>query len=325
MHLKLSKLKHLLENLQSVVIAYSGGLDSTFLLKIALDTLGKDNVLAVTAKSETYPSRELKEALRTVKELGAPYTTIKTRELDVRNFKKNPINRCYYCKKELFKRLKKIAHDRGLKNVIDGSNKDDLKDVRFGMEAARELGVKSPLVEASIGKGYIRRLSRRMHLKTWSKPSFACLASRIPYYNKIDKKTLKKVDEAEDFLRRLNVKQVRVRACKDTARIEVKRADFGRVLKISERIVRRFKRLGFTYISLDLQGYRTGSMNEPYLLTKGVYLYKIALILRNKGAIWRGSSVWLEQSAHTRRVGGSNPLPATNARGFVLKRYFGMN
>lgn len=279
---KIKKLRLILSRLKRVVIAYSGGLDSTFLLKVALDSLGKNSVLAVTARSETYPYSEYKEAKRIAKSLGVQHLTIHTRELNIKGFKSNPINRCYYCKDELFRRLKGLAEKHGLNHVIDGANADDLKDVRYGMQAAKELGVRSPLLEAGIGKDFVRRYSRLLGLETWNKPSFACLASRFPYHTNITRKDLEKIDRAESCLRQLGFKQVRVRLHKDIARLEFYKEDFGKILdKITrERALRRLKDLGFKYITLDLEGYRTGSMNEPYLLTNSKQDNKIHLLGR---------------------------------------------
>ena len=261
-NLKLNKLKKILKSLKSAVIAYSGGLDSTFLLKAAIDELGKKNVLAVTARSETYPYSEYVEAKRIVKKIGARHLTIGTNELKLINFKSNPENRCYYCKKELFKKLDGIRKNRGFNFVLDGTNYDDLKDVRYGRKAARELGVRSPLLEARMTKDAIRKFSKRLKLPTWDKPSFACLASRIPFNSEITKTELKKINEAETYLRRLGLKQVRVRLHKDVARLEVFKSDFARALKLRDLIVRRLKKIGFVYVTLDLCGYRTGSMHE---------------------------------------------------------------
>src|SRR3989338_7481518 len=265
---KLKKLKEILKGLESVVVAYSGGLDSTFLLKVALDTLGRGRVLAVTARSETYPESEYRCAVRMAKELKKRNETIDTKELEIKNFRKNPVNRCYYCKSELFRRLKEMARDNGIKHVVDGANHDDLKDIRYGMKAARELGVRSPLLEAGIGKALIRRSSYSLGLATWSKPSFACLASRIPFGRKIDETTLVRVGRAEEYIRRLGLGQVRLRVHKNVARMEVDLSDFGRVIKSKRQIVKFLKGLGFTYITLDLEGYRTGSMNEPLMVVK---------------------------------------------------------
>ena len=249
---------------RQVLVAYSGGVDSTFLLKVAIDTLGRENVLAVTARSETYPSREFKEAKKYAQEMGARLKIIQTSELGIKGFKNNPVNRCYHCKKELFSKLIKIAHSEGMGPCLDGTNYDDRKDVRYGRLAAEELGVRSPLFEAQITKDEIRKLSRQMRLATWDKPSFACLASRFPHDTLITKKKLGVVDAAESFVRRLGVRQVRVRHYGELARIEVSPEDIGLVAKTANaaRVVARFKRFGFKYVTVDLGGYRTGSMNK---------------------------------------------------------------
>ena len=259
---KLEKLQKILKSLQRVVIAYSGGLDSTFLLKTALDTLGRENVLAVTARSKTYPLSEYKEAVRLAKRLGARHMTLRTEELKAKNFRSNPVNRCYYCKKELFKKLNDIKTRLGMAFVIDGTNFDDLKDIRHGRKAAAESGVRSPLLEAGMGKGDIRQSSKSLNLPTWDKPSFACLASRIPFNDEITVSGLRRIDKAENYLRQLGFKQFRVRAHKDIARIEILRREFAKAVRLHERVAYKLKKLGFTYITLDLCGYRTGSMHE---------------------------------------------------------------
>ncbi len=259
---KLSKLKQILRNMDSVVIAYSGGLDSAFLLKVAVDVLGEDNVLAVTARSETYPAAEYKEAVRVAKVIGARHLTIDTKELAIKHFKSNPVNRCYYCKKELFKKLDNLRKSHKMSYLLDGANYDDLKDVRYGRFAAKELGVRSPLVEAVFTKDDIRRYSRKLGLSTWDKPSFACLASRFPFHSKISAKDLNRVDKAESYLRSLGFRQVRVRIHGDIARLELLPEDQRKVLKLKKAIVDNLKKLGFVYIALDLAGYRTGSMHE---------------------------------------------------------------
>jgi pyridinium-3,5-biscarboxylic acid mononucleotide sulfurtransferase len=260
---KLRNLRLILRNYKRVLVAYSGGLDSAFLLKVAVDTLGKENVLAVTARSETYPYWEYKDAIGVAGKIGARHLAIKTSELRIRNFKSNPVDRCYYCKKELFKKLVSIAKRHKLDHVLDGTNFDDLKDIRHGRKAAKELGIKSPLLEAKIGKAYIRRFSKKMGLSTWNKPSFACLASRIPFNSLITAEKLNKVEKAEDCLRSLGFRQVRVRLHDNIARLELYPHDFERVLKagMADRLVKRLKLLGFKYIALDLEGYRTGSMH----------------------------------------------------------------
>ena len=259
---KIKRLENVLRGLKSVVVAYSGGLDSTFLLRMALDTLGRDNVLAVTARSETYPHSEYKEARRIAGKTGARHLTIHTKELGMNNFNTNPVNRCYYCKKELFKKLIGIKNKYGLANVVDGTNQDDLKDIRYGRKAAEELGVKSPLLSVAITKEEIRRFSKILRLETWDKPSFACLASRIPFNNSITKKDLARIGKAEDYLMRVGFRQVRVRMHKDIARIEVSGKDLGLALERKDSILKKLKSLGFVYVTLDLAGYRTGSMHE---------------------------------------------------------------
>jgi len=259
---KFEKLKKILKDMKSVVVAYSGGLDSTFLLKVALDSLGRQNVLAVTARSETYPAAEYDEAARIVKVIGARHVTIHTKELDIKHFKSNPVNRCYYCKKELFKKLNSLKKARGMRYLLDGTNYDDLKDVRHGRLAAKELGVRSPLLEANLAKADIRKYSKWLKLPTWDKPSFACLASRFPFHSGINAKDLKRIDEAESYLRRLGFKQVRVRLHKDIARLELLPLDHKKAVRLSCAITDKLKSLGFVYVALDLTGYRTGSMHE---------------------------------------------------------------
>lgn len=260
---KQARLKKVLQGLKSAVVAYSGGVDSTFLLKAAVDALGQENVLAVTARSETYPLREFKEAKECARHMGARHKIIHTSELAIKGFKDNPVNRCYYCKKELFSKLKKIARTEGLRYCIDGTNYDDLKDVRYGRFAAKELGVRSPLLEAKITKRDIRRFSRAMRLKTWDKPSFACLASRFPHRTRITKNKLSTVEKAEEFLKGFGVRQVRVRYHGGLARIEVYPEDIKKLIAPNniKRINREFNKLGFKYTTVDLEGYRTGSMN----------------------------------------------------------------
>jgi len=260
---KIIRLQKTLKLLKSVLIAYSGGVDSTFLLKIAVDTLGRENVLAVTARSETYPFREFKEAGRLAKQIGSRLKVIHTSELNIKGFRNNPVNRCYYCKRVLFSRLKAIAKKEGLNYCADGTNYDDLKDVRYGRFAAKELGIKSPLLTARITKADIRRFSRRLKLKTWDKPSFACLASRFPHKTVITKEKLTAVEEAEEFLRGFGIRQVRVRYHGPLARIEVLPEDIKILIRPenAKKISGKFSRLGFSYTTVDLEGYRTGSMN----------------------------------------------------------------
>jgi uncharacterized protein len=258
---KLESLKEILRSLESVVIAYSGGVDSTFLSKVAFDVLG-DNTLAVTASAEIHPRWESEEAAELAKEIGIKHEMIVAEVFDIPEFSDNAADRCYYCKKEVLARLKEIARERGFKHVIEGSNFDDLSDHRPGMRAVDELGVSSPLKEAKLTKADIRELSKRLGLPTWDKPSFACLASRFPYGTKITSEKLTAVGEAEIFLRDLGIRQLRVRHHDEIARIEVVEEDMETLLQNREQIVKKLKELGYTYVTMDLQGYRTGSMNE---------------------------------------------------------------
>jgi len=261
---KLESLKSILFEMGGMLIAYSGGVDSTLLLKVAHGVLGA-KVLAVTARSETYPSKELKEAEENAKMLGVKHIFISTSELDDENFTSNPPERCYYCKRELLSKLVKLARQYELNYVVDGSNYDDLKDFRPGMKAVSEFGIRSPLKEAMLTKEEIRALLKEMNLPTWDKPPQPCLATRFPYGATITKEKLSKVELAEEFLAAFGVRQLRVRVHDDIARIEVPREDMLILLDedTCNQIVGRYKALGYTYITLDIQGYRMGSMNEP--------------------------------------------------------------
>jgi uncharacterized protein len=260
---KLQVLKNTLSSMESALVAFSGGVDSTFLLKVAKDVLG-DNVVAVTATSVTYPSHEVDDALKMVRQLGVRHTTIHTDEFSNDKFAENSKDRCYWCKKELFAKLWELAREYGLKNVLDGSNFDDTKDHRPGMKAGSELGVRSPLIEAELTKDEIRSFSKELGLQTWGKPSFACLSSRFPYGTRITEEGLTRVGKAEQFLRELGLSQLRVRHYNETARIEVLKEDMHRMLeeKTRNQVLSFLKNLGYTYITLDLEGFRTGSMNE---------------------------------------------------------------
>jgi uncharacterized protein len=264
---KYKRLTEILGGIDGVVVAYSGGVDSTLLLKAAVDALG-DRALAITAESETYPQREGEEAIRLARDIGARHTVIHTSELEIEHFANNPPERCFYCKKELFAKLLEIAREEGLEAVLDGSNVDDGSDHRPGMQAAADLGVRSPLREAEITKEDIRGISKALGLPTWDKPSFACLASRFPYGDRITAEKLNRVGAAEDLMRELGASQVRVRDHGHTARIELPAEDFDVVMRPENRtrIVATLHELGYFYVTLDLEGYRTGSMNAPLRL-----------------------------------------------------------
>lgn len=259
-----NRLQGILKEMGSVAIGYSGGVDSSLLLKVATDVLG-DRALAMIGKSETYPSREFEEAVTLAGQMGARYVVETTEETDILKFKENPPDRCYFCKTELFGKLDAIAQREGIAWIADGTITDDVGDFRPGMKAKKEQRVRSPLLEAGFSKTDVRELSRHLGLPTWDKQSFACLSSRFPYGMQITKENLGRVDRAETLLRDLQFKNFRVRFHDErTARIEVGTSEIPRLLEASarEHIVRELKNLGFTYITLDLQGYRTGSMNE---------------------------------------------------------------
>ncbi|PGV55792.1 ATP-dependent sacrificial sulfur transferase LarE [Bacillus sp. AFS037270] len=260
--LKYEKLLESLKGFNRVAVAFSGGVDSTFLLKAAVEALGAKNVLAVTSDAETYPERELKEAMSLAKEIGCEHLVIHTSELNIPGYAENPINRCYFCKQELFTNLIPVAQERGFDQVIFGAIADDLSDYRPGFKAAKEKGVRAPLQDVELTKADIRALSYQMNLRTWDKPSFACLSSRIPYGEKITQEKLTMIDKAEQFLMDLGFRQVRVRQHEKLARIEVVPQDIQKLAGFNEMIVSKLKSIGYMYITIDLQGYRSGSLNE---------------------------------------------------------------
>jgi uncharacterized protein len=250
--------------MESVAIGYSGGVDSTLLLKVAVDELG-GRAVAMIGRSATYPTREFEEALALAAAFGARTVVVDTEETDDLKFRENPPDRCYYCKTELFGKLGSIAEREGLRWIADGTITDDLGDFRPGMKAKGEHSVRSPLLEAGLSKSEVRALSKELGLPTWDKPAFACLSSRFPYGTAITPDHLARVDRAETLLRECGFRFFRVRFHDaNTARIEVGPLEIHRLLEdgIREMIVRHMKDLGFTYVTLDLQGYRTGSMNE---------------------------------------------------------------
>jgi pyridinium-3,5-biscarboxylic acid mononucleotide sulfurtransferase len=259
---KLSNLRSLLRSYGPLAVAFSGGADSTLLLKAALDELGPDKVVALIGVSETFPRSEREQALELAEQLGARHIEVMTKELDTSAFAENTSERCYHCKRELLTKFLSIAKEEGFLAVADGSNADDLKSSRAGLRAVRELGTHSPLAEVGMTKEEVRQLSRELGLPTAVKPASACLASRIPFGTPITRERLGQVERAEDFLRGLGVTQMRVRHHGEVARIEVTPPEFYLVLNNRDWIVKEFKMLGFSYVTMDLQGYRSGSMEE---------------------------------------------------------------
>jgi uncharacterized protein len=250
----------------SVIVAYSGGVDSAYLALVASQTLG-ENALAVTADSASYPERHRQIALQIARDFGLKHEIIHTGELERPEYRANPANRCYYCKHELYTHLTRIAAGRGAV-VVDGNNADDRGDYRPGRQAAREFGVRSPLDEVDLTKGEIRAFSRAAGLPTWDEPASACLSSRIPYHHEVTDEKLRTIERAEDAVRALGFRVFRVRHHDDVARLEIARAEMARALDpdVNAALVRELKGVGYRYVSLDLQGYRLGSLNEGFVL-----------------------------------------------------------
>jgi uncharacterized protein len=263
---KEAALKDNLASLRSVIVAYSGGVDSAYLAYVAHQTLG-DRALAITADSASYPERHRQLAIRIAREFGLRHEIIHTSEIERPEYRANPANRCYYCKHELYTHLSRIAAERSAV-VVDGTNADDRGDYRPGRQAAREFGVRSPLDEVDLTKQEIRELSHRAGLPTWDEPASACLSSRIPYHHEVTGEKLRTIERAEQSLRALGFRVFRVRHHDEVARIEIAREEMSRALEpaMSAAIVRELKAAGYAYVSLDLQGYRTGSLNEGLLL-----------------------------------------------------------
>lgn len=262
LELRLSRCQQVLRDLGKVVVAFSAGVDSTYLLALAAATLGTEHVLAGIGVSPSLPQRELASARELAGRLGVELVEVPTGELDNPQYAANPARRCYFCKHDLFTRLRELAQSRSFNAVVSGANADDAGDFRPGLDAGRELGVRNPLMEAGLTKADVRELSRRLGLPTWDKPAMACLASRVPYDSPITPERLSRIEQAEQAIRDLGFRQVRVRDHGTLARIEVPPDDLGRLLEARDQAVSRLLAVGYTYVSMDLVGFRSGSGNE---------------------------------------------------------------
>ncbi len=260
---KLKKLRAIFAPMRSVIVAFSGGVDSTFVLKAAHDTIG-DRVLALTTTSPTMPEQDRDTALKMAAQIGARHLIVESNELEIPGYARNPLDRCYLCKSNLFTVCEAKAAELGIDEIADGLNLDDLHDYRPGMKAASEKRVRHPLVEAELSKAEIRELSRALELETWDRPASPCLSSRFPYGTEITPEGLRKVAAGEDLLRALGFRVARVRYHGDVARLELEQAEIARIFdpQIREVVDREFKKIGFRFVAIDLRGFRSGSLNE---------------------------------------------------------------
>src|SRR6267142_1947569 len=260
----------LIKPMGRAIVAFSGGVDSTVVLKVALDTLGRENVLAATGVSPSLPQRELQSVKDLADVLSAPLELVETSEMDSPNYTSNPSNRCYFCKNELYSKLSELAATKNFNSILNGLNLDDTGDHRPGISAARQWNIRSPLLEARLSKADVRGLAEKLNLPNWEKPALACLSSRIPYGTPVTIQSLSQIERAEDFLRDRGFTNVRVRHHTNLARIEVDSGDLARLLAEPLRtdLIRHFKQLGYTYVTLDLQGFRSGSSNETIVNSK---------------------------------------------------------
>jgi len=259
---KYERLKSVMSDFAHVLVAFSGGVDSTLVAKVALDVLGSENVLAGIAVSASFGADEERAAVQILEEIGVSYTTVETNEVEDSRYAANPINRCYFCKEHVYAALVEVARNRGFETVVDGFNAEDTTDFRPGRKAGRELGVRSPLCEVRLTKEEIRALARHLGLSNWNKPAMACLSSRVEYGIQITPQILSQVDRAEAALRQLGFEDLRVRHHDKLARVEVEPQMISRALAQRDEIIEALKAVGYTYVTIDLEGLRHGSMNE---------------------------------------------------------------